>query len=420
VSTAVIVGAGLAGARAAEALRAEGFEGRVVLLGDEGRRPYERPALSKGYLRGDEGPEALPVHDEGFYEAGGIELRADAAVVAIDRARGTVVLADGEQLAFDLLLLATGAEARHLEVPGADLDGVLTLRTVDDADRLRAALEGATAVAVVGGGWIGAEVAAVARQLGREVALVHPGPAPLHRILGPEVAGVYGRLHADHGVRLLGGRRVTALAGTGAVEAVVTDQGDEVPADLVVAGVGARPRTELASAAGLAVDDGVVVDATLRTADARIFAAGDVARAWHPLLDRSLRVEHWANALNQGPAAARTMLGGQEPYVRLPYFYSDQYDVGMELLGVAEPTDRVVFRGDPARREFIAFWIRPRDGRVVAAMNVNVWDVVEDLRRVIIAGAPVDESRLRDPDVALPDLAARELCGGVAPRTARD
>jgi 3-phenylpropionate/trans-cinnamate dioxygenase ferredoxin reductase subunit len=281
---------------------------------------------------------------------------------------------------------------------------VLALRTVDDADRLRARLLEATAVAVVGGGWIGAEVAAVARQLGREVALVHPGPAPLHKLLGPEVAEVYRRLHADHGVRLVGGQRVSALRGSGAVEAVETTQGEVVPADLVVVGVGARPRTELAEASGLAVDDGVVVDATLRTGDPRIFAAGDVARAWHPVLGRSLRVEHWANARNQGPAAARNMLGAGEPYERLPYFYSDQYDTGMEFLGVAEPTARVVLRGDPAGGPFVAFWVRSDDGRVVAAMHVDVWDVLEDLRQVILSGRAVDESRLRDPDVPLAEL----------------
>jgi 3-phenylpropionate/trans-cinnamate dioxygenase ferredoxin reductase component len=289
-------------------------------------------------------------------------------------------------------------------VPGEELDGVVTLRTADDADRLRHRLRRASSVAVVGGGWIGAEVAAVARQLGREVTLVHPGPAPLHKVLGPEVAEVYRRVHADAGVRLVGGRRVAAVRGSGSVEAVVTDRDEVLAADLVVAGVGARPRTELAEAAGLAVDDGVVVDATLRTADPRVFAAGDVARAWHPLLDRSLRVEHWANALNQGPAAARNMLGQYAPYERLPYFYSDQYDVGMEFLGVVEPSARVVFRGDPATRTFIAFWVRPADGRVVATMNVNVWDVVDDLRRVITSAARVDETRLRDPDVPLADL----------------
>jgi 3-phenylpropionate/trans-cinnamate dioxygenase ferredoxin reductase component len=399
-----VVGAGLAGAKAAEALRAEGFDGRVVLVGDEGRRPYERPPLSKGYLRGDDGAETLPVHDEGFYDTHGIELRPDAAALGLDRDGAVVALADGSRLPYDALLLATGSAPRPLGVPGEELDGVLGLRTADDADRLRDRLGRASSVAVVGGGWIGAEVAAVARQLGREVTLVHPGPAPLHKVLGPEVAEVYRRVHADAGVRLVGGRRVAAVRGTGAVEAVVTDRDEVLAADLVVAGVGARPRTELAEAAGLAVDDGVVVDATLRTADPRVFAAGDVARAWHPLLGRSLRVEHWATALHQGPAAARSMLGRGEPYQRLPYFYSDQYDVGMEFVGVAEPGARVVFRGDPAGREFIAFWVRPADGRVVAAMNVNVWDVVDDLRRVITCAVPVDEAQLQDADVPLADL----------------
>ena len=399
MTSAVIVGAGLAGARAAQALRTVGFDGRVVLVGDEGRAPYERPPLSKGYLRGDDAPASLLVHEEGFYEGAGIELRPDQQVTAIDRHGGAVVLAGGERLPFDVLLLATGSAPRALGVPGAELDGVVALRTVADADRLRERLIAASSVVVVGGGWIGAEVAAVARQLGREVTLVHPGPAPLHKVLGPEVAEVYRRVHAGHGVRLVGEQRVTGLRGTGAVEAVETDRGTVVPADLVVVGVGARPRTELAEGAGLAVDDGVVVDATLRTDDPRVFAAGDVARAWHPVLGRSLRVEHWANALNQGPAAARNMLGASEPYDRLPYFYSDQYDLGMEYSGFAATWDRVVVRGDPAARQFIAFWLKDR--RVVAGMNANVWDVTEPIQALIGSGLPVDPVRLADPDIPL-------------------
>ncbi len=417
MTTAVVVGAGLAGARAVETLRAEGFHGRVVLLGDEGRHPYERPPLSKGYLRGEDPEAALLVHDAASYEAAGIEVRPGRAVTAHDRRERQVVFADGERLRFDTLLLATGSSARALDVPGAHLDGVQTLRTLADAERLRADLARATTVAVAGGGWVGAEVAAVARQLGREVVLVHPGPAPLHRVLGAEVAEVYRRLHADHGVTLVGGSRVAALRGTGSVEEVVTDGGRVVPADLVVAGVGARPRTELAEAAGLAVDDGVLVDATLRTADPGIFAAGDVARAWHPRLGRSLRVEHWANARNQGPAAARNMLGADEPYDRLPYFYSDQYERGMEFLGVAAASDRVVVRGDPEAGPFVAFWLSPVDGSVVAAMHVDVWGVVEDLRRVILSARPVPEAVLRDPDVPLAELVPGPIgVAGVAAR----
>ncbi len=401
-STLVVVGASLAGAKAAEALRAEGFDGRLVLVGEEPQRPYERPPLSKGYLRGEADPDKLYVHDEGFYAEHDIELRTETRIVAIDRAGSEVVDADGERIAYDRLLLATGAAARRLRIPGADLDRIFYLRDLADADRLRAALADAGRVAVVGGGWIGAEVAATVRDTGREVTMIHPDPAPLQRTLGPEIGQIYRTLHADHGVKLAMETSVAAFRGDSAVEEVVTSDGKTIAADLVVVGVGAVPRTELAADAGLDVEAGILVDDRLRTGDERIFAAGDVASAWHPLLERRVRVEHWGNALNQGPAAARNMLGHQTPYDRLPYFFSDQYDVGMEYVGYAIDWDRVVFRGDPASREFIAFWVA-RD-RVVAAMNVNVWDVVEPMRRVIASKQTVDDARLADPDVPIDEL----------------
>ncbi|MDP9402647.1 MAG: FAD-dependent oxidoreductase [Actinomycetota bacterium] len=401
-STFVVVGASLAGAKAAEALRAEGFDGRLVLVGEEPQRPYERPPLSKGYLRGEADPDKLYVHDEGFYAEHDIELRTETRTVAIDRPGSEVVDADGERIAYDRLLLATGAAARRLRIPGADLDRIFYLRDLADADRLRAALADAGRVAVVGGGWIGAEVAATVRDTGREVTMIHPDPAPLQRTLGPEIGQIYRTLHADHGVKLAMETSVAAFRGDSAVEEVVTSDGKTIAADLVVVGVGAVPRTELAADAGLDVEAGILVDDRLRTGDERIFAAGDVASAWHPLLERRVRVEHWGNALNQGPAAARNMLGHQTPYDRLPYFFSDQYDVGMEYVGYASDWDRVVFRGDPASREFIAFWVA-RD-RVVAAMNVNVWDVVEPMRRVIASKQPVHDARLADSDVPIDEL----------------
>lgn len=336
----VIVGGGLAGAKAAEALRREGFDGRVVLVGEEDERPYDRPPLSKGFLRGEDDIDKVYLHHAGFYDGHAIELRTESPVTAIDPSAGAVVLGTGERLSYDRLLLATGARPRRLRVPGADLDGIFYLRGLDDARRLRGALVQASRLAVVGGGWIGAEVAACARQLGRQVTLIHPRPAPLQAVLGPEVANVYGALHADHGVELHMGKRVAGFGGTGSVEEVLTADGDGIAADVVVVGVGVVPRTELAQAAGLTVDDGIVVDEHLRTSDPRIFAAGDVASAWHPFYARRVRVEHWANALNQGPAAARNMLERGEPYRRLPYFYSDQYELGMEYLGCASAAAR--------------------------------------------------------------------------------
>jgi 3-phenylpropionate/trans-cinnamate dioxygenase ferredoxin reductase subunit len=387
MTTFLIVGASLTGAKAAEALREEGFDGRVVLVGAEAERPYERPPLSKDYLRG-EMTERPYVHDAGFYEAHDIELRLGRTAVSLDPARNEVALDDGERLRYDRLLLATGAEPRHLTIPGAELDGVLYLRTVEDSDALRARLDAGGSVVVVGAGWIGAEVAASARQRGLDVTLVDPMTVPLERVLGPEVGAVYRDVHADHGVRLLMEAGVEAFEGDGRVERVRTTDGRSVAADFVVVGVGVRPRAQLAAQAGLTVDNGIRTDATLQTSVPGVFAAGDVANADHPFFGEPLRVEHWGNALEQGPAAARNMLGRAEPYERLPYFFSDQYDVGMEYAGFARSWDRVVFRGDPASREFVAFWVEGE--RVVAGMNVNVWDVNDDIQRLVRERVNVD------------------------------
>ena len=406
-STFVIVGAGLAGAKAAETLRAEGFDGRLLLLGEEAERPYERPPLSKGYLRGETDRDSLYVHPEGFYAAHGIELRPSSPVGAIDPGSRQVELVSGERISYERLLLATGAAPRRLLLPGADLAGVQYLRTRSDADALAAAAAHAEHVVVVGTGWIGSEAAASLRQLGREVTLVGPDTAPLVRVLGPEVGGVYRDLHADHGVRLALGTRVAAFRGHGRVEAVVTSDGRTIEGDLVLVGAGAVPRTELAEAAGFAVRNGILVNEQLEVVGAAgVYAAGDVAAAWHPRYQSYLHVEHWANARNQGPAAARNMLGRSLPYARLPYFYSDQYDLSMEYSGLATTWDRVVVRGDLAARTFIAFWLK--DQRVIAGMNANVWDVTESIQTLIRSGRSVDPARLADPDIPL-DQVTSEL-----------
>jgi 3-phenylpropionate/trans-cinnamate dioxygenase ferredoxin reductase component len=404
-STFVIVGAGLAGAKAAETLRAEGFDGRLLLLGEEPERPYERPPLSKAYLRGEADRDSLDVHQEGFYAAHDIELRPSTQVRSIDPAARRVELASGERIGYQRLLLATGAAPRRLPLPGADLAGVHYLRTRSDADLLAAAAARAEQIVVVGTGWIGSEAAASLRQLGRDVTLIGPDTAPLARVLGPEIAAVYRDLHADHGVHLALGTRVAGLRGNRRVEAVVTDDGRAIDCDLVLIGAGAIPRTGLAEAAGLPVGNGVLVNEQLEAVGAAgIYAAGDVAAAWHPRYQTYLHIEHWANALNQGPAAARNMLGIPTPYARLPYFYSDQYDLGMEYSGFAATWDRVVVRGDLATREFIAFWLKEQ--RVVAGMNAGVWDVVEPVQTLIRGGRPVDPERLTDPDVPLDQVAA--------------
>jgi 3-phenylpropionate/trans-cinnamate dioxygenase ferredoxin reductase subunit len=397
--TFIIVGASLAGAKAAEELRERGFEGRLVLIGSEPDRPYERPPLTKDYLRGESEREKAFVHDPGFYEEHQIELLSGVTVTRIDPGLSRITLEDGEQLEYDQLLLTTGAQPRRISVPGAGLDGIHYLRTLGDSSVLRERLNIGGRVAVVGAGWIGSEFAASARQRGLEVTLIDPLELPNGRIFGPQVGTFYRDVHAQHGVELLLGDGVESFEGDGAVARVKTTSGKTVECDFAVVGIGVAPRVDLARDAGLEVDDGILVDEQLRSSVPNIFAAGDVAGAWHPFFDQRIRVEHWANALNQGPAAARSMLGDDAPYDRLPYFFSDQYDVGMEYSGHAREWDRVVIRGDRGKGEFIAFWLQ--EGRVLAGMNVNVWDVNEQVQALIRSRRQVDPSALTDPDTPL-------------------
>jgi 3-phenylpropionate/trans-cinnamate dioxygenase ferredoxin reductase subunit len=401
MTTFVIVGAGMAGGKAVETLREEGFDGRIVLLGAEPERPYERPPLSKDYLRGETERTAVYLQDdEGWYAEHDVELRSSTVVASLDVAGRAVALEDGERIGYDALLLATGAEPNRPPVPGVDLDGVHVLRTFADSDVLREVLGGGGRLVVIGAGWIGCEVAASARQSGMEVTVVEPQSVPLERVLGPELGAFYRDVHLDHGVDLRLGESVEAIEGSARAERVRTSSGAALDCDAVLIGMGVTPRTTLAEGA-LAVDNGILVDAGLRASAEGVYAAGDVANHDHPLFGR-MRVEHWANALEQGPAAARAMLGQDVTYDRVPYFFSDQYDVGMEYAGVSRPGDEVVFRGDPAGGEFIAFWVR--EGRVVGGMNVNVWDVNEHIQALVGAGATVEAERLRDPDVALDEL----------------
>ncbi|MBW1598404.1 FAD-dependent oxidoreductase [Streptomyces sp. JJ38] len=410
--TFVIIGGGLAGAKAAQTLRSEGFTGRVILIGDERDHPYERPPLSKGYLLGTEERSGLLVHEPAWYARAEIELHLGQPAVHIDRDTRSVRLGDGTVLRYDKLLLATGAEPRRLDIPGTDLAGVHHLRRLAHADQLRGMLtrlgrENGHLV-IAGAGWIGLEVAAAARSYGAEVTVIERDPAPLHRVLGPELGALFADLHRENGVRLVFGASLTEIVGAdGQVLAVRTGDGEEYPAHGVLAAIGAAPRTALADAAGLELDPvtgGIAVDAALRTSDPAVHAAGDAAAVQHPLLDARLRVEHWANALHSGPAAARAMLGQDVVYDRIPYFFSDQYDLGLEYSGWAPPGtyDQVVCRGDVGKREFIAFWLR--ENRVLAGLNVNVWDVVEPVQALIRSGRPVDAQRLADPATPLTDL----------------
>ena len=404
-TTFVIVGASLAGAKAAEALRQQGFGGPLILIGEDTERPYERPPLSKGYLLGNAGRETIYVHPEPWYSEHDIDMRLGVAVTGIDAAGHQVTLADGSRVDYAKLLLATGSSPRRLSVPGADLDGVLYLRRVEDSDQIKSTLQAAARIVVIGAGWIGLETAAAARAAGVEVTVLESAELPLLRVLGREAAEVFAGLHRDHGVNLRLGVEIAEITGSGGhADGVRLADGSHIRADAVITGVGITPNSQLAEAAGVTTGNGIVVDAQLRSSDPDIYAAGDVANAFHPLLSKHIRVEHWANALNQPQTAARAMLGQDVAYDRVPYFYTDQYDLGMEYGGYVEPGgyDEVVFRGDVAQREFIAFWLA--GGRVQAGMNVNVWDVNDAIQGLVRAGKPVNVSKLADPDVPLEAL----------------
>lgn len=400
----VIVGTGLAGASAAGALRSRGFSGEVVLIGKEPHRPYELPALSKGILLGD-ATDPDWVHDDDFYAKNDIELRLSTKVREIQLGDRVVIDDSGTRQSYDRLLLATGSRPRTLDVPGSDLDGLHTLRTLDDSRSLLAALTPGRRVVIIGAGWIGCEVAAAARKHEAEVTIVERLPLPLHQVLGDTIAAVFRDLHTENGVTW---RFDTGLAGftgeDGRITGVRLDDGSELPADVVMMSIGALPRIELAHVAGLELSDsvpggGVDTDANLRTSAPDVFAAGDIAAHFHPRYGRRVRVEHWANAKDQGAHVAGNLLDVAEPYTASPYFFSDQYDLGMEVRGLANPfRDELVVRGDLGTREFIAFWLR--EGAVHAAMNVNLWDDGDALQALVDNQTKVDAKQLQEADLA--------------------
>jgi NADPH-dependent 2,4-dienoyl-CoA reductase/sulfur reductase-like enzyme len=405
-NTFVIVGAALAGASAAEELRRQGFDGRIVMFGREARRPYIRPPLSKDFLVGKEDADKAFVHPESWYDENSIELELGAEVTSINRNEHTVTVR-GEQVEYAKLLIATGSTPRQLQVPGATIPGIHYLRSLTDATALRADLrDGGKNVAIIGSGWIGMEVAATARELGNDVRVILNSEIPLAKAIGGELGQFFADVQAEHGVIFDRSTTVEEIVQTdeGVVGGVRVGERSVLAADLVVVAIGAAPAVELAVAAGLEVDNGILVDASLRTSDPDIFAAGDVANAFHPTIGERIRSEHWANALNQGPAAARAMLGQEVSYDEIPYAYSDQFEIGMEFSGypplIGDAT--LVYRGDRDRREFIAFWML--GGRVVAGMNVNVWDVNEDVQGLIRRGNIMDVAALADPDVPLKSL----------------
>jgi NADPH-dependent 2,4-dienoyl-CoA reductase/sulfur reductase-like enzyme len=402
----VIVGAGLAGATAAKTLRDEGFEGRVHLIGAEAHHPYIRPPLSKDFLAGAAERDSVFVEPPEWYREHEIDLLLGTEATQVDPAGQRIVLDSGASIDYDAVLLATGSSPRRLDIPGADLAGVHLLRTLDDSEALKAVLaEGGRRLVLVGSGWIGMEVAATARTLGNDVTVLERDPIPLANALGDELGTMFAELHASHGVDLRPSVVVDSITGEhGRVSGVRLDDGDVVDADLVLIGIGAIPNVDLARSAGAAVGSGVLTDAALRTDLPNVYAAGDIADAYHPIAGMRLRSEHWANALHGGAAAARSMLGRSVSYDDIPYFYTDQYDLGMEYSGfgpLARGAD-IVYRGDRERREFISFWVA--EGRVVAGMNVNVWDVNEAVQGIIRRGNRVDPRRLADEQVPLEEL----------------
>jgi 3-phenylpropionate/trans-cinnamate dioxygenase ferredoxin reductase subunit len=403
----VIVGGGLAAGTAAVTLREEGFDGHVRLVAAEAHKPYIRPPLSKGYLAELDESE-LWVQQDAWWHDHDVDVRSGEKAGSLDLGARAVVLEGGTRVPFDRLLIATGATPRRLDLPGADADGIHYLRTIEDSRAIReATAEGDKRVVVVGSGWIGMEVAATVRGFGNEVTVVSHAQVPLSTALGDELGEVFARLHLDHGVRLVRGAAVTGFRKADGRVTGVLYEGGEVDADVVVIGTGAAPRVELAQDAGIETERGILVDAGMRTSVDGVFAVGDAANPFHPVIGKRMRSEHWANAIGTGRTAALNMLDRGVEYDDIPYFYTDQFDLGMEYSGyrpLMEGT-HVVYRGDVTGREFVSFWVTP-EGRVVAGMNVNVWDVNADVQALIRGARPVDEARLADPSVPLGDLVA--------------
>ena len=401
----IIVGGGMAGAIAAQTLREEGFEGKITLLGQEPNAPYERPPLSKDYLQGKADRDSIFVHPEQWYAEHAVELSLDSAGASLHPASRTVSTATGGRLHYDKLLLATGSKPRRLDVPGADLDGVYYLRNVEDSDRLKIEFAQVNRAVIIGAGWIGLETASAARAAGLEITLLVSGDLPLQHVLGPEVAPIFAELHRSHGVDLRYKATATGLTGShGRVTGVVLSDGTRIDADMIIVGIGAVPRTEIATDAGLKTDNGIVVDQHLRTSDPDIFAAGDIARTYNPRLGRHIRVEHWANARRQGVVAARAMLGQDAADVRPSYFFTDQYDLSMEYTGDIGPAgyDRVIFRRHANSNQMIVFWLHEQ--RVQAGMNINIWDVADDIEGLVQSPHPANPEDLANPAIPLASL----------------
>lgn len=398
----VVVGAGHAGGHAVSTLRAVGFEGAITLIGEEPYAPYERPPLSKQFLAGDMAIEATALKPDAYYPEKQIDLRLETRVTALDREGGTVILEHGGAVPYDKLLLATGTRVRRLELPGADLAGVHYLRSIADVLGIRGEMSKGATLVIVGGGYIGLEVAAVAVRAGCRVTVLEAQDRIMNRVVAPQVSAFYDQVHRAEGVDIHTGVAVSGFEGEERVKAVLSAGGHRFAADLVVVGVGVIPNTELAEDAGLKVDNGICVDEYARTGDSRIFAAGDVTNHPNALLGRNLRLESVQNAVSQATTAANTMCGNLKPYAEVPWFWSDQYDIKLQMVGLSEPDDQVVVRGDPSTREFSVVYLR--NGSVVALNAINNRRDFMHAKKLIIDGRVVDPAKVADPDQPLKTL----------------
>lgn len=403
--TFVVVGAGQAGGTAIQKLRAEGFDGRIVLVGAERHLPYERPPLSKSYLKGEGWLSHKSLLGQQWYDKQDVEVRLGTRAVSLRSTDHQVILDDGTTLDYDKMLIATGATARRLKVPGAELAGVHYLRTLEDSEALGAALDDAPNVVVVGASWIGLETADAARQKGCRVTVIGPGDAPLEASMGRHLGGYFADLHRGHGVEFQLGRRVVGLEGSERAESVVVDDGRKFPADVVIVGVGADPESGFVEERLLAEDGGIRVDPQMRAEAPDVFAAGDIASVANPLYGRRMRVEHWNNALMEGKIAAHSMLGQSSDFDPAPFFFTDQYDIALEYAGRvdARTADAPVIRGDLAADRFHAFWVV--ENVVVAGLHVNAWDEgIEPVQDLIRARTPVEPADLANPAIPLAQL----------------
>ncbi len=397
--TFAIIGAGQSGGWTAKTLRDEGFEGRIILFGDEPYPPYERPPLSKEVLLGDQPVESTYLWPDGFYDEWNMEMRLGTRVASISPAGHSLTLENGETVSYDRLMIATGGRARPLRVPGADLDGVHLLRAISDTIAIRKGISQGSRFFVVGGGWIGLEVAAAARKQGAEVTLVEALDQLCGRALTPEFAARLLKIHQGHGVDIRLNTSIDHFEGDGSVARAVLSDGNAVECATAVIGIGLIANTELADAAGLQVDNGIVVDELGRTSDPDIFAAGDVTNHPNALLGRRIRLESWENAQNQAIAAAKSMLDKGAAYTEVPWFWSDQYDVNIQLAGLPVDCDQTVLRGDPDAPEFIEFYLK--DGRIDGAAAMNNPRDLRFTKRLIQAQKIVDPAQLADPAVKL-------------------